>query len=190
MGGPGSGRYVVPLADRFWSKVDVRGPDECWEWKANHVRPVGQRARYGRIGAPGGRRMLLAHRVSVELSTGSVIPDGMEIDHVCQNTLCVNPQHLEVVTPDENRRRRWAAPRNPARYGLTAADLSAMSESQDGLCAICYEDPAIIVDTERSTGRVRGLLCTRCSRLLAHGRDEPETLRWAADYLEQKNPTR
>ena len=45
-----------------------------------------------------------AHRFAYEREKGP-IPDGMEIDHTCRNKCCVNPDHLETVTPAENRRR-------------------------------------------------------------------------------------
>ena len=46
----------------------------------------------------------MAHRVSYEMAKGS-IPPGLQLDHLCRTTLCVNPAHLEPVTPKENIRR-------------------------------------------------------------------------------------
>ena len=45
-----------------------------------------------------------AHRASF-IRSGKSIPDGMELDHLCKNTICVNPDHLEVVSHRENVRR-------------------------------------------------------------------------------------
>lgn len=55
--------------------------------------------RYGGLGRGAERR--LAHRVAYEQAHGP-IPAGLEIDHLCRNPLCVNPDHLEAVTHREN----------------------------------------------------------------------------------------
>jgi hypothetical protein len=90
-------RVRIPLEERFWPKVDRRGPNECWPWLAC-VLGTG----YGQISA-GSREegMLLAHRVAYTLLVGP-IPDGLELDHLCRNRGCVNPAHLEPVTRQEN----------------------------------------------------------------------------------------
>lgn len=69
--------------------------DKCWIWQgARHHKG------YGNL------RGRMAHRISWEIHVGE-IPDKMTIDHLCLNKLCVNPNHLEVVTNQENK-RRWA----------------------------------------------------------------------------------
>lgn len=69
----------------------------CWVWTGDHSGDG-----YPRITMSGRRRQ--AHRISYEAHVGS-IPDGMEIDHLCRRTLCVNPAHLEPVTGLVNRLR-------------------------------------------------------------------------------------
>jgi len=66
----------------------------CWEWTG-----VKTRNGYGTIHFNG--MTTCAHRVAVLLS-GRAIPPDMEIDHLCRNRGCVNPDHLEVVTRQVN----------------------------------------------------------------------------------------
>lgn len=69
----------------------------CWLW-LGHLNKDG----YGRGSHKGAK--WLAHRFSYETAVGP-IGDGLEIDHLCRVRCCVNPDHLEPVTPIENTRR-------------------------------------------------------------------------------------
>lgn len=90
-------------AARFWAKVRRTGTT-CWNWQGAR-----QSRGYGSFGiAPG--RTALAHRVAYEAMVGP-IPDGMTLDHLCENKVCVNPAHLEPVTREENTRRHAEAHR-------------------------------------------------------------------------------
>ncbi|MBV9285432.1 MAG: endonuclease VII domain-containing protein, partial [Acidimicrobiia bacterium] len=59
------------------------------------------------------------------------------------------------------------------KYGLTEQQYQAMLVAQDGLCAICQERPAVHVDHDHATGRVRALLCFNCNGALGHMLDNP-----------------
>lgn len=69
----------------------------CWIWQRN-LTTLG----YGLHIWAGTRR--LAHRVVFEATRGP-IPEGLQLDHLCRNPSCVNPDHLEPVTNAENQRR-------------------------------------------------------------------------------------
>lgn len=80
---------------RFWAKVDRRGPGECWLWTAARGRNG-----YGTFhtgGSAANRRTVYVHRWVYENTVGP-ISDGLTIDHLCRNRRCVNPAHLEPVT--------------------------------------------------------------------------------------------
>jgi len=83
------------LVHRFWSNVE-KGPG-CWEWHGHIVKGHGTISLLGKT--------IYAHRLSYELAGGE-IPDGMQIDHMCHNRSCVNPDHLRVVTPKQNNEHR------------------------------------------------------------------------------------
>lgn len=87
---------IRPPIERFLEKTRTLN-NGCVEWTAY----VGENG-YGRFWIDG--KNALAHRWSYEFHKGP-IPDGLVADHLCRNTRCVNPDHLEPVTTSENVRR-------------------------------------------------------------------------------------
>jgi hypothetical protein len=79
----------------FWTRVNVCGADECWDWLQS------TRRGYGRCWPVDGIPERVAHRIAYTLEHGP-IPDGLTIDHLCRNRRCCNPAHLEAVTEREN----------------------------------------------------------------------------------------
>lgn len=78
----------------------IEAPSGCWIW-------VGARSSsgHGKLGVDG--RTLGAHRLSYETWVGP-IPPGLHIDHLCRRPACINPRHLQAVTPSVNVRRGTA----------------------------------------------------------------------------------
>jgi DNA-binding transcriptional regulator YiaG len=99
---------------RFWTKVDVRRPKECWPWRA------GLNDGYGLFYVPG-RGMVHAHRVAHFIATGTWAP--AHVAHTCDYRRCCNPNHLFAASAAENnedmrrkgraRGNRSAGERNP-----------------------------------------------------------------------------
>lgn len=109
---------------RFWKLTDVRGPEECWEWRGG-LRGKG----YGTIWIG---RSLLAHRMAYEFFVGPLLP-GQIVMHSCDNMKCVNPKHLRAGTSHDNHRDMMAKGRGGygerhANAKLTRADARQVRE--------------------------------------------------------------
>lgn len=116
------------MRPRFMKQVRVEaGPDGCWIWTGAKVKvPGGIRPRI----LCGSKRRYRAHRVSYRLYVG-VIPDGLDVLHKCDVTLCVRPDHL--FTGDQKDNMRDAAEKGrirnrPRRAFLTGEDYAAIRE--------------------------------------------------------------
>ena len=123
---------VPPIEDRFWAKLE-KVESGCWEWQA-HVGRLG----YGAFFFSG--RMGPAHRFAYELRVGP-IPDGLELDHLCRNRSCVNPDHLEPVTHAENMRRARLTHCHVG-HPMSGSNLAYISHGTRGIvraCVACKE---------------------------------------------------
>lgn len=93
----------IPVAERAWRYIQRDRATGCWNW-------TGAKANgYGRI-STSGRRDENAHRALYEVLVEKIAP-GLVLDHLCRNTACVNPAHMEPVTVAENTRRGMAGDR-------------------------------------------------------------------------------
>lgn len=134
--------------ERFWAKVDKNGlvPDyaphlgPCWIWIGGRSE-----AGYGHIKVGG--RTRLCHRIAYELIVGP-IPEGHQIDHLCRVPSCVNPQHLESVTPKINQHRGFGFSGVNARkthcihgHELSADNLIKRADGYRGCrtCSIAWQ---------------------------------------------------
>lgn len=84
--------------ERFVSKINFAADNGCWEWTG-----ATNASGYGICGKliDGQHRNLYAHRLGMHIAKRPV-PEGMTVDHLCRNTSCVNPEHLDIVTAAEN----------------------------------------------------------------------------------------
>lgn len=96
-GDPLAGKPMAGLSyrDRLLSKIAKSSETGCWNWTG-----ASSAGGYGRFNFKG-KRGYPAHRAAYEVFVGPV-PDGLVIDHLCRNRGCINPDHLEPVTPREN----------------------------------------------------------------------------------------
>ena len=91
----------VPFSERFWNKVPVMTADACWLWRGT-VKSDNGRAVFWARG-----RQHQANRIAWELAYGT-IEDGLQVQHTCDNGMCVSPYHLYLGTQSQNMRDRFS----------------------------------------------------------------------------------
>ncbi len=100
---------TAPLPPHLAKRVQVN-PSPCWSWIGGS-----QTKGYGSL-TDGNGGTMLAHRAAWEAAYGP-IPDGLTVNHICRNHLCVRPDHLELQTAGDNlRHARNAIPVCPAGH--------------------------------------------------------------------------
>lgn len=94
---------------RFWSKVDIKDDiDKCWNWtKSLTIHGYGQ----FNIGDTN----VISNRMAYTLSKGS-IPNGLQVQHTCNNTRCCNPNHLILGNHSDNMKYMFKCGRQSEKF--------------------------------------------------------------------------
>jgi len=115
--------------ERFWDKVHKT--NDCWHWIASCSHNKYPFFRWD-------GKTKYAHVVLWESLHGKK-PVGFEVDHLCRNTICVRPDHLELVTKRENRRRQTIANRpTHCPQGHSYANPRNRRKGEHLQCAECH----------------------------------------------------
>lgn len=124
--------------DKFRART-VESESGCWEWQGRFLNNG-----YGQCDNT------TAHRVAYRLFTGE-IPDGYEIDHLCRNKRCVNPEHLEAVTHAVNMSRGERANQTHCKRGHPFDEANTLiREMSDGYPRRTCRECARITARERN----------------------------------------
>lgn len=128
---------VSPKALRlFWAKVNPPNAEGCWEWNGaihpnGYAVPIPVDGSYIENG-----RVYLPHRLSFHWFKYD-LPEGLVIDHLCNNRKCVNPDHLEATTQKHNVGR--ALKRSYCKRGHPQVDVNRYVNKRNGRsrCKLC-----------------------------------------------------
>lgn len=127
------------FAERVFTYVDAFG--DCWEWTGATKDGYGVVGRGGR--AAGNEQ---THRAVWQMLVGP-IPEGLELDHLCRNHSCCNPDHLEPVTPAVNKARGFGisilySKRETCAFGhpLDGRTRDSKSGKQIRYCKTCKRE--------------------------------------------------
>jgi hypothetical protein len=120
------------LPERWLRRIEVDAAG-CWLW-TGYIAPNG----YGRTSF-GQQRGAYVHRVVYEVLVG-LIPPGLHLDHLCRVRHCVNPDHLEPVTPGENVRRGANATKTCCINGHAYTPDNTRHQKAGRYCVTCNRE--------------------------------------------------
>lgn len=139
---------------RFWSKVDIRTPDECWLWCERLDPETG----YAPFRLPD--RWALAHRLALTFALGRPIADGLQANHTCDVKACMNPSHLYEGTQKQNVADQIRRGRHPeknrthcARGHEYAGENLYITPQGKRHCRTCGRENARIYKKKRANDR-------------------------------------
>lgn len=118
---------------RFYDKIKIDYSSGCWQWIGTKSLSS-DNLYYGMFGIQG--QMYLASRISYYIKYGHC-PIDLQVGHICNNSICVNPKHLELCTQSENTQYSYDCGRS-CKIGefnsaskLTEKEVKEISESQE-----------------------------------------------------------
>lgn len=159
------------LVERFFSKAEEDPQTGCWNW----LRLTDKKG-YGRF-QYGTKDQRLAYNVSYGLMIGD-IPEGLQLDHLCRNTACINPYHLEPVTGAVNMARAGAAKTHcPSGHSYTQEN-TVLLPNGTRRCRTCRTisqraDKARQKEARKARGPLPRIRPTHCKH--GHAFDEANT---------------
>lgn len=148
------------VEERFWSKVAIGEPDECWEWQRSR-----RGGGYGQFRVSPGQSPQRASRVAWTLKFGP-IPGGLWVLHRCDNPPCCNPAHLFLGTVAENNADMQAKGRSrdfrQQEYAQIVEGVRHLSDDEIRLARQFHDGG----ESCRSIARRLGVAHTTISRLV------------------------
>ena len=118
------------------------GMQDCIEFDGYCPPSRGAPRGYGKVNRKvNGKKITLAHRYAWTRSHGD-IPDGLTVDHICENTRCVNVAHLQLLTQAENIRKRRIPQRGATacRKGHEYTEENTYWYGTERRCRTCHRE--------------------------------------------------
>ena len=169
------------MESRFFRYVNKHGPfsvhvpnlGRCWIWEG------GTNGFYGMfsIKIDGRWRNRGAHKISWELFNKATVLKGFFVDHMCRNKLCVNPRHLQIVTPLESQHvstDKTTATKTHCKHGHSLKDARLVHRSNGYVTRVCRVCDAkrIEVHLFKKYGMIKGV-----NRSLVATKDKAKEIR-------------
>ncbi len=138
-----------------WTRINARhqadGPSGCWNWTGHSFAGLYPVMSY------------LGHQMHVSrivyILTYGPIPEGLHIDHLCRRPGCINPNHLELVTPAENSRRAAAVLTHCTRGHRYQGENLGFNPAGHRRCLECHRRDA---EQKRRGKNIRRICCGLC----------------------------